>query len=138
MQEIILDNREYILVEVPDGAYNCQTWNHGVGFKHNNLEGFRDTNGFLHLHTGLGRRRNTVCLGMISNILKDEKICKGLVESKRIKESWSDNMATVYLNYSRKLSLIGLYCQQSTDSFLSYLESVDLDMTKEYLLIQKL
>jgi hypothetical protein len=125
MQEIPLNNKEYLLVEVPDDAtdFRYDSW---------------FTRYINHSKGGIKLDVNTKIIGKISDILKDEDICKGLVESKRIKESWNSSMTTVYLNYIPKEDLIGIYCQQATDSFLSYLQSINLDLIKSWLLIQKL
>lgn len=41
------------IVKLPLDSYEIQCWNHGIGYKNDNLDGKRDSNGFLHTQTGL-------------------------------------------------------------------------------------
>ena len=57
-------NIDIIAVEVPRDATEVQVWNHGIGFKAKSIKREPDdTNGFFHLHTGLGRWRDFELLG---------------------------------------------------------------------------
>lgn len=61
---------DLIAVEVPIDATEVQVWNHGIGFKAESIKRLPDdTNGFFHLHTGLGRWSGYEILGEIN---KDE------------------------------------------------------------------
>jgi len=43
------------IVRLPLGSYEIKSWSHGIGFKHKNHDGKKDSNGFFHAETGLFR-----------------------------------------------------------------------------------
>lgn len=58
---------DLIAVEVPKDATQIQVWNHGIGFKAESIKSrAEDTNGFFHLHTGLGRWYGFKILGEVT------------------------------------------------------------------------
>ena len=52
---IELKPTELKAVYIPHGSYDVQVWNHGIGFKHDDYDGNKDSNGFHHVETGLFR-----------------------------------------------------------------------------------
>lgn len=131
MQEITLNNKQYILYPIQENEHSFFKQNyksHSVlSFKIGNKGGngaYNDPNLYIGYEI----------IGKISDILKNEDICKRLVENHPnlgyrdyhpdafiILENWTANW-----RFSK-----------ATDSFLSYLQSINLDMTKEYLIILK-
>jgi hypothetical protein len=133
MKEITLNNKEYLLVEVPNDAYDFYLSNNRhVGYttlyfwsslirKHHN-----NTNQLSKEAWDI-KRDNYTIVGKLSNILKDEDVCKGLVDK-------SNKGTKRYKNY--KTFRYGSIT--AVKSFLSYLQSIHLNLTKSWILIQKL
>ena len=124
MQEIKLNGKNYLLVEVPNGAFDFRY--KIMPDEQKQLVGtIKDEDGNI----GTCYIRDITqgrIIGTISNIIKDENVCKGLIE---------ENREFLYKNYISDNDKAGF--NNATNSFLSYLQSIDLDMTKEYLLIEK-
>lgn len=121
MKEIILNNQNYLLVEIPDDATNERIYIEGTLFVDTPLK-----------KAVIICNLKTSCkiIGALSNILKDEEICKGLVNI-----ILTSTLSIIYYeSFDRNRNSF----YKATDSFLSYLQSIDLDMTKQYLLIQKI
>jgi hypothetical protein len=140
MQEITLNNKKYLLVEVPDDA-------HDFGFMSHNNSLFYWLNSIRTISGGKGGMvkleynvNNLKLIGKVSDILKNEDICKELVEFKLETlypegfESFTDGG---YRNYEIHSSPY-YNCRKAEQSFLFYLQSINLYLTKSCLLIQKL
>jgi hypothetical protein len=137
MREITLNNKNYLLVRVP----NDVTW---FEISENNLGNFinkelgivsqqfleygRDKIKYYDADNFYLPKGKWKIVGKISDILKDEDICKGLVED------FIFNKIEGFTNYLYEF----IPELKATDSFLSWLESIELDLTKQFLLIQKL
>jgi len=132
MKEIKLNNEEYALFKVNKEDYNfhikdgefqhlcwtdlnsktCQTYDESYFYNKYKI------------------------IGVLSDILKDEDICKELVE-----EIVEDEYQGYKHYHNKGIMNENDWCShyiEATDSFLSYLQSIDLDLTKQFLLIQKL
>ena len=128
MKKITLNNKKYVLVEVPAGAYDFIILSNGIYFT---LQYF--ISGVLQTELNFApfsESEQFSVVGKISNIINNEDICKELVELDCAKD-WSMG----YFDYATvNKSWYGNPC----NSFLSYLKSINLDMTKEYSLIRTL
>lgn len=114
MKEIKLNNREYLLVDIEDDDDII-------------FDGIESR--IMSYHKEYKK------IGKVSDILKDEDVCKGLVELFSITRLSQFG----YKDYLKSIpNAENFTCKTATDSFLSYLQSIDLDLNKEYLLIQKL
>jgi len=137
VKEITLKNKKYLLVEVPDDAENF-TLEDNDGITYDSFSEEIKTGkpwGFIDLE-----KSSYEIVGTISNILKAEDICKGLVEnftmyvgSQRLQKLGAVDKL-VYNNYIDEQ----VPKSKATDSFLSYLQSINLNLSKSWLLIQKL
>jgi len=138
MKEITLNNKNYLLVEVPDDAHDFYINDIGcirysIGSMSSVIEPIK-----------IGKyleKDNDKLIGKISDILKDEEICKGLVENIEFgdKEIYYKLLYNNYIANCRDYrDIIDAAYEKATDSFLSYLQSIDLDLNKNYLLIEKL
>ena len=112
MKEITLNNKKYKLILI----------NKYDDIMFDNIEGR-----IISFHKGYKK------IGRISDILKDEDICKGLM----IKDNWSKPYSHLWTKHNADKEKECWWVSTATDSFLSYLQSIDLDLTKEYLLIKK-
>jgi len=121
MKEITLNNKNYLLVEVSDDAFDFNVAAGNIMFLYHDLD--IHPNGFELIKYD---NNDLLLIGKISDILKDEEICKGLVE---------ENKAFLYKNYMSDNDKAGF--NNATFSFISYLQSINLDMSKEYLFIRK-
>ena len=111
MKEITLNNKEYKLIPIDKSD----------DIMFDNIEGR-----IMSFHKGYKK------IGRISDILKDEDICHNLAYNEL------KSVGYVYLDWQQPDNEKRPYkFDKSTDSFLSYLKSIDLDITKQYLLIQK-
>jgi len=112
MKEITLNNKEYKLIPI-DKSDDIM---------------FDDIEGrIMSFHKGYKK------IGRISDILKDEDICKGLVGLPLFKYDIYNNGKLIWIPIEK----VDGFKWKATDSFLSYLISIKLYLTKEYLLIQK-
>jgi len=153
MKQVTLNNQNYLLVEVPADAYDFN-WNCLYDWKNYLLTFFikgqpqtfsnKDKYYFDSRCQYMGSNINSNYLpkiiGKISDILKDEAVCKGLVESHNYKtpNKWNKDLI-MYRDYNYNFNDEKLFdFDYSKHSFLSYLQSINLDMDKEYVLIQKL
>jgi len=129
MQEIILNNKNYILINLGKASWNPNLPSH---ITHPMEDGRTISEPiYTEFFDKPGSQRYIInkseIIGMVSNILKDEDICEGLV--KKVMNGQH------YQNYNYK-SITDRWVKTATDSLLSYLQSIDLDLTKEYLLIK--
>jgi len=127
MQEITLKGKNYLLVEVPDKAEKVDYWNNNTIFKYLGVN----------INKLLSEKAHKI-IGKISHILKDEDICKELVEFYDYKESnkWFIELI-MWKDYNFQLNEEELFdFDFARDSFLSYLQSINLDLTKNWILIK--
>jgi len=130
MKEVILNNKNYLLVEIPDSARRFEiTTQTDVIETRYYLWAINMVT--LYLTTNVKPK----IIGKVSDILKDEEICKGLVELAN--EQMVDTGNKLHYKDHRSASW-ELDYDKATDSFKSWLESIELDTTKQYLLIQQL
>jgi len=128
MKEIILNNKSYLLVEVPDNATNFR-------FAGNETYLFCTLNNIdtpvIHYDF-----LNCQILSTIEDILKDENICKRLVEVYTSETlDIFGRVITLYRDYKNVIIDFDFEC--AIDSFQSWLESIELDITKSWVLILK-
>ena len=126
MQEIQLKSKNYLLVEVPKSNKNFSnfyTSDAGNLFGINNITKEQQQ---CDLYLNLS---NCIVIGIISEIVKDEDICKVLVEG----GFCSTNGWFLYEDYLNENDSF----VKATDSFQSWTESIDLDLTKSWALILK-
>ena len=135
MKNIQLNNKNYLLVEVPDDAYDFQILSPNYeNWDGNYLVAKPDT----HLLLDKVYKNSHQIIGKLSDILKDEDICKGLIEDCSIyAKCWKN------YTYNGATDIGGQFnsaysCWSATDSFLSWAESIELDLSKNWVLIQKL
>jgi len=118
MQEITLNNKRYLLVEVPNEDVNTSSYYDKLYTKYvNNSQGSISFNAY------------TDIIGKTSSIIKDENICKKLVKE--------GSYMRTYFNYITNDTHKSNQLHTAIDSFKSYLKSIKLDLTKNYLLIQR-
>jgi hypothetical protein len=112
MKVIILNNKNYLLVEVPDDAYdfnilspNYENWDG------NYLIAKPDT----HLLLDKVYRNNHQIIGLLSDIIKDEDICKGLM----IKDNWANPYSHLWTKHNADKEKECWWVSTASDSFLS-------------------
>jgi len=130
MKEITLNNKNYLLVEVPNDAYDFRY--KIMPDEQKQLIGtIKDDNGNIGT-CYIRENPQGKTIGIISDILKDEDICEGLVESSP-SEICKKRIGTygfkVY-DHPHTTAFTATY------SFQSWIQSIDLDMTKSYALIE--
>lgn len=122
MKKII--NTNIIAVEVPLDATNINVWNHGIGFKAKRIERDPDdSNGYFHLHTGLGRWRDFVILGEAT----ENEISFDIdpyVEKKHFTSLFDGKTKFHYKNYVNPDS----FCLGKKESFYSLLQASGLSL----------
>lgn len=138
MKKITLNGKEYLLLDIPDDTIRKKL---GIfcGDKNVNWKLTKlckkpfinfNANGKVIYNERLPITFQYLLIGKISDIVNDEDVCKELVE-----QQWGTN----YKDYDKVGKQNNPFMfEKATDSFLSYLQSIGLDMTKQYLLIQKL
>jgi len=152
MIEITLNNKNYLLVEVPEDGKNYK-----VGIWSDNsttLEFQSDTfkmdydsyeinvsekNQLKEITLSMNSIK-TKLIGKISDILKDEDICKELVEFYDYKASnkWFTELI-MWKDYNFQLNEEEVFdFDYARDSFLSWTQSINLDLSKNWILIKKL
>jgi len=122
MQEVTLNNKKYLLIEVPEYSSDFEIDNNYLSFKMPS-DGF----GYDSFECIKLDCTNLETVGLISDIIGDEYLCKTLVE---------ENKQFLYKNYMSDNDKAGF--NNATESFKSWVEAINLDLTKEYLLINKL
>jgi len=129
MKEITLNNQNYLLVELPSDATDIhEIYINDVGCIRYTIGHMSSVIEPVQIGEYLEKNKHQL-IGKISEILKDEEICKGLVEHKKLTDT-----IFLFCSYTSKNP-----CHlKATDSFKSYLESINLEMSKQYLLIKKL
>jgi len=123
MKEVILNNKNYLLIEIPDDSNTSEI--------DENFLYVYSINGKLTFALQAKSFTNCKLIGKVSDILKDEEICKGMVDK------FSLLTPVLYVNYLNNFYLDKQF-DKATDSFKSWLESIELDLTKQYLLVEKL
>jgi len=134
MQEITLNNQNYLLVETRKG-YTCR-----ISMHNDHLRCMEDTIGnssrmnYIDLPE-INEDQEYKLIGKISDILKDEDVCKGLILKIDFEHPIDSNkiVGSSYNDYTNDEN----FHNKATDSFQSYLRSINLDMSKQYLLIKK-
>jgi len=137
MKEIILNNKNYLLVDLSDlpnpRFFVIQDYKKKkrleITIDKRNASIFNNKLDFTNYYVSLKKGDYTI-IGSVFDILKNEDICKGLVKE--------GSYMRTYHNYITNDTHKSNQLLTATDSSLSYLQSIDLDMTKEYLLIHKL
>ena len=134
MKEATLNNKNYLLVEVPVEARDFMVLphNNSIAWLGSNKTISGGNGGMINLECDV---RNLTIIGKVYDILKDEEICKGLVELAN--EQIVDTGNKLHYKDHRSASW-ELDYDKATDSFQSWLESIEIDLTKQYLLIEKL
>jgi len=140
MKELTINSQKYLLAEVPSDI----TWHE---ISNNELGGFinKTLNITSQNFLSYGGKKFTYyspdnfylpkgrweVLGKTSDILKDEEACKELVDS-------SMNMKRYFKDYIQDKFFLKKEGKTYTaaDSFLSYLQSIKIDVSKEHLLIR--
>ena len=132
MQKVTLNNKNYLLVEVPDDAKNIR-FNHTANWKSKHLV-FNCGKEKCYSADFIDAKLVVKIIGKLGDILKDEEICKGLVESINMCDGHftSKKSHKEYINYHG-----GHYYLSAVESMYSWLKSIKLDMTKEYALIEQ-
>jgi len=135
MKKVMINSKIYLLIEVPDNAYSFREKVFNSGGHFIMFEPRVQPHLFLQ-SIKLGRTKKSdkfKIVGLISDIIKDEKICH-----------------TLALNELKSLGYIYLDCLQpdsekrpykldkASDSFISYLKFIKTDLSKQYVLIQKI
>ena len=124
----MLNNLNYLLGEVPDDAYDFRYKT--MPDEQKQLVGnIKDEDGNIGT-CYINDNPQGEIIGKISNILKDEDVCKGLVKE--------GSYMKTYHNYITNDTHKSNQLPTATKSFSSYLHSIDLDLNKSWLLIQKL
>jgi len=133
MREIRLNDKEYLLLDIPDNVYDFCL--HTIFISANQGSEYElPVDWFSDNFVNHNFERDYAVRGKIADILKDECICEGLVEKDDM-----GNDCSGYVKYTTgKNNLTWSMYKNATDSFYSWLKSINLDMTKEYVLIQKL
>jgi len=131
MKEITLNNKEYLLVEIPFDTYDIRYKTMPDNTKQ--LVGtIKDNSGNIGT-CYIRENPQGKLVGKISDILKDEDICHNLAYNEL------KSVGYVYLDWQQPDNEKRPYkFDNPSDSFTSYLQSINLDLTKQYLLIQKL
>ena len=150
MQEITLNDKKYLLVVVPTDGKNFKTsiWSDNsttLEFQSNTFVMEYDSFEInvseekqLKEITLSMNRIKTMIIGKISDILKHEMMCKDLVEFFNYKtpDKWGKELI-MWKDYNYHFNNEDLFdFDYAKQSFLSYIQSINLDMTKEYLLIK--
>jgi len=132
MKQITLNNKEYLLVEVSNDAKNIK-YNHTPDWKLKHLV-FTCEKDTWYSADFIDAKLVVKIIGKLGDILKDEEICKGLVESINMCDGHftSKKSHKEYINYHG-----GHYYLSAVESMYSWLKSIKLDMTKEYALIEQ-
>lgn len=138
-----------IAVLVLEDAYNIRVWRHGIGFYHDNYEGETDTNGFYHIHTGLGKWKDTNIIGTITQSGQFDFDCEKYV----IWDDWSDDYEAKskgcfrnYLNFNDNGEVLNYEVKVGTEtapeSFFSLLNSkgifLDQLQNQKVLILEKI
>lgn len=139
-----LKNKDYILVEVPSDASDFVLRTSGLTM---------DRSGYYHLswkpdrkiQHAFSQKESINIVGKLSEVLQNEELCSEIVEQHN-SFFWKVSRFYNYLKYPKvninKLTKSFPYENlfeffKATDSFKSFLQSINLDMGKEYLLISK-
>ena len=133
MKETILKNKRHLLVQIADDAIKIKVFNTCYCYcvLNDDMErviDFDDMESEKHL------------VGTLSDILKDEDVCKGLVESYDYQKNIPHNPNIDYVRYKeytcdfKDEELFDI--SKAKGSFLSYLKSINLDLSKKYILIK--
>ena len=138
MKEIILKGKNYLLVEVTIDAYSFRYKK--MPDKQKQLVGtIKDEDGNIGT-CYIRENPQGKLIGVLSDILKNENICKRLVENFNYKtlDKWGNELI-MWKDYNYQFDNEELFdIDYATDSFLSYLQSIGLDLSKNWVLIQKL
>ena len=130
MKEITLNNKDYLLVEVPDDAENIR-YNHTPDWKLKYLV-FTCEKDTRYSADFIDAKLVVKIIGKLSDILKDEKVCHYLADSEL------KSTGFLYLDWGQPDNEKRPYkFDDASNSIISYLQSIELDMTKEYALIEK-
>jgi len=138
MKEITLNNQDYLLVEVPSDAVNIR-FIHIDDWKLKHLV-FDCGKEKCYSSDFIDAKLITEIIGKVSDILKDEEICKGLVESYDYQKNKPLNPNIDYVYYKdytfdfKDEELFDI--DRAIYSFQSWLESICLELTKEWIMIK--
>jgi len=130
MKEITLNNQDYLLVEVPNDAHDFYI--NDIGCIRYSIGSMSSVIEPIILGKYLEKDKYNL-IGKISNIVKDEEICKGLVEHHPNLDyrNYNPDAFTILANWAANWKF-----NKATDSFQSWLKSIDLDMSKQWIMIK--
>lgn len=139
MIQFDLKNKNYILIEVPSDAYD-------FSFRRNNQIIYLRKN-VINPLTGIEKSviidipntkygfvvKDWSIVGKLSEVLQNKELCKQLME----KYNWSRPYSHLWTKFVKDKKKEAWWTSKATDSFKSFLQSINVDMSKEYLLISK-
>lgn len=136
MIEITLKNNMYLFVKVPDDAYNFSLTKFET---HAVINYKRSLTGDAEWSVNIGDLNIELLDYEVISTTKNisEEGARSIVEHKdRIKKAWNSDLSTVFINYNRE-SNIDLYKEFALESLQSLIQSVGLDVNKNYLILLK-
>ena len=121
-----------IIVTVPERATNIQVWNHGIGFKCNDLIIETDTNEFHHIYTGLGRWVDIDIVGTITRSGDFDFDCEKFVEKVTLVDVRNERRGGTgeTKHYFNNYVDEQIPCSTKEKSFISFLESKGIQLEK--------
>lgn len=126
-------------VYVPKGAYDIQVWNHGIGFRHDDYDGMKDSNGFYHTETGLFKWSEFKIIGQVLDLsesgvyLEPRRYVEGF-----FKKDLSQNF-DCWKNYHNPVGMT-YTCSTPEESFITLLKSngISKDEGKKLVILEKI
>jgi len=131
MQEITLKGKNYLLVEVPGGLMQINVFDTCYSY-------YVLTDEMERVIDFEEMESEKELIGVLYDILKDEDICKELVESHTYKtpNKWGKELI-MWKDYNFQLNEEELFdFDFARQAFMSYLQSINLDLTKNWTLIK--
>jgi len=131
MIQFNLKNKSYILIEVPSDAYDFTLKTSGLTM---------DRSGYYYLswkpdrkiQHKFSQKEPVDIVGKLSEVLQNEELSSEIVDS--LQEGFGKDGMYKYKLYNDRPDV---FSDKATHSFKSFLQSINVDMSKEYLLISK-